>query len=137
MWAAWAVQMNGLGWRCACRGRLDCGFEFGDAVEDAAADGVLGDQAEEALDLIDPGRRSRREVDVEARVALEPGFDRGVLVGGVVVDDQVQIERLGRFAIDGAQICRLPVTMPGHAFADDPPVATSSAANKVVVPWRL
>jgi hypothetical protein len=31
---------------------LDSGFEFGHASEDAAADVVLGDQAEEALDLV-------------------------------------------------------------------------------------
>jgi hypothetical protein len=42
-----------------CDGR----FEIGDAVKDAAADGILSDQAEEALDQIDPGRRSRREVN--------------------------------------------------------------------------
>src|SRR5215831_4992919 len=30
------------------------------------------DQAEEALDQIDPGRRSRREVEMEARMAFEP-----------------------------------------------------------------
>src|SRR5271165_6507203 len=60
------------------------------------------------------------EVGVEAGVALEPGLDLGVLVGGVVVDDQVQIERFGRVAIDGAQEAQeLPMTMPRHAFADD------------------
>ena len=46
---------------------FDGGLEFGDAVEHAAADGVFGDQAEEALDEIDPGGGSRGEVEVEAR----------------------------------------------------------------------
>ena len=74
---------------------FDCGLEFGDAAEHAAADGVAGDQAEEAFDLIDPGGRCRGEVEVEARMALEPGCDLGVLVACVVVDDEMQIEQNG------------------------------------------
>jgi hypothetical protein len=65
---------------------FDCGLEFGDAAEDAAADGVAGDQTEESFDQIDPGSRCRGEVEVEAGVALEPSIDLGVLVGCVVVD---------------------------------------------------
>ena len=33
---------------------FDGGLEFGDAAKHAAADGVLGDQAEEAFDQVDP-----------------------------------------------------------------------------------
>ena len=33
---------------------IDTLFEFGDTVEDTASDGVLGDETEEALDLIEP-----------------------------------------------------------------------------------
>ena len=33
---------------------LDGGFEFGDALEDTAANAVLGDPAKETLDLIEP-----------------------------------------------------------------------------------
>ena len=47
---------------------LDSGFKFGDAPEHAAADAVPGNEAKEALDLVDPGRGGRREVHVEARV---------------------------------------------------------------------
>ena len=36
----------------------DGGFEFGDAVEDAAADALVGDLGEEALDQVEP--RARR-----------------------------------------------------------------------------
>ncbi len=43
---------------------FDRGLEFGHAVEHAAADGVFSDQAEEALDEIDPGGGSRREMEV-------------------------------------------------------------------------
>ena len=37
---------------------------------DAAADQLVGQQAEPALDLVHPRRAGRGEVDVEARVAL-------------------------------------------------------------------
>ena len=74
---------------------FDRGLEFSDAAEDTAADGVVGDQAEEAFAQVDPGGRCRGEVEAEARVALEPSPDLGVLVGGVVVDDQIQIEPFG------------------------------------------
>ena len=79
---------------------FDCRLEFSDAAEDAAADGVAGDQAEEAFDQIDPGGRGRGEVEVEAGVALEPSLDLGVLVRRVVVDDEMPIERFGGVAVD-------------------------------------
>ena len=78
---------------------FDGGFEFGHAVEHTAADGVSGDQAEEAFDQVDPGGRGGREMEVEAGMAFEPGLDLGVLVGGVIVDNQVQIERFGGVAV--------------------------------------
>jgi hypothetical protein len=40
------------------------------------------------LDLIEPGGRGRCEVKMDALVTSQPSLDRGVLVGGVVVDDQ-------------------------------------------------
>ncbi len=46
----------------------------------AAADVVLRQRGEPALDLVEPGRRGGGEVDVESRVAREPGLDRGRLV---------------------------------------------------------
>ena len=98
---------------------FDGGVEFGDAVEDAASNGVVGDQAEEPFDEIDPGGRCRGEVKVKAGVALEPGPDLGVLVGRVVVDDQMQIEQFRGVAVDGAQKAqKLLMAMAAHAFAD-------------------
>src|SRR6185312_13138317 len=41
------------------------------------------------------------EVQVEPRVAQEPLFDLGGLVGGVVVADQVQVQRRGHRFIEG------------------------------------
>ena len=63
----------------------------------AAPDVVLSQRGEPALDLIEPRRRSRREVDVEPRVACEPGSDRRGLVRPVVVHHEVDVQ-LGRDA---------------------------------------
>ena len=44
---------------------------------------------EEGLDRVQPGARGRGEVEDEARMAGEPAQHLGVLVGGVVVEDDV------------------------------------------------
>ena len=41
-----------------------------------------------------------REVRLEARVAGEPGLDLRMLMSGIVVLDQMDVEFLGRFAVD-------------------------------------
>jgi hypothetical protein len=41
-------------------------------VEDAAADGFVGELAEEAFDEVQPRARGRGEVQVEARVLCQP-----------------------------------------------------------------
>ena len=49
----------------------------------------------------------------------QPSFDCGMLVGGVVVSDQVQVEAVGRAAVDEPQEFEpFLVTMALHAFAD-------------------
>jgi len=83
--------------------RVDRSGEVRDAVEDAASDRFVGQFAEPALDEVEPGARGRDEVEVEARVTLEPRVDVGVLVGAVVVDDQVQLAVAGELAVEVAQ----------------------------------
>ena len=82
---------------------LDSRLQFGDALEHTAANAVLGNQAEKAFDLIDPRGGGRGEVHVKARMPFEPGLNLGVLVGGVVVGDQVHGEVLRCLSIDAAQ----------------------------------
>jgi len=53
----------------------DIGFELIDAAMDAALDLLVGEQREPAFDLVEPGGAGRREVEVVARLAGEPGFD--------------------------------------------------------------
>ncbi len=74
---------------------VDFSHQFLDAGERAAADGLLGDEAEPALDLVQPRGVGRCVMDMVAWPFGEPRLDLGVLVGGVVVDDEMDIQ-LGR-----------------------------------------
>jgi len=79
-----------------------------------------GELSEPALDLIDPRRRSRREVDMIMRPPGEPRLDLGGFVGGIVIHDDMDIEPFGDVSIDlfeEVQELSRPVTLV--AFADD------------------
>ena len=67
----------------------------------------------------------------------EPSSDLGMLVGGIVVGDEMDVERFGDVGIDVAEEGKeLLGTMALFALGQDVPVAMSRAANRVVVPWR-
>src|SRR6185312_147012 len=55
----------------------DVVFQGLDGGVDAAADQLVGEQAEPSFDLVHPGRAGRGEVDVEAGPAGQPGPDLG------------------------------------------------------------
>ena len=65
----------------------DVGLELIYAAMDTALDLLIGEQREPAFDLVEPGGAGRREVEVIAPVAGEPGFDLRMLVGRIVVGD--------------------------------------------------
>jgi hypothetical protein len=74
---------------------------------------------------------------VEAGVAQQPVMDLGGLVRGVVVQDQMQVQVFGHRGVDELEEaeeflgrCR----RYGWAITD--PLATSKAANRLVVPLR-
>jgi len=69
-----------------------------DTGERAAADGLVGDQREEALDLVEPRTVGRDEMHVPARSRRQPRLDLGVAVGGVVVGNAVDVQ-LGRHGL--------------------------------------
>jgi hypothetical protein len=75
-------------------------------------------------------------VQLHARMAAQPGLDSLVLVAGVVVHDQVQLAaRIGAGdRLEEGQ--ELRVAVPLKAAVSDLAVATSRAANSVVVPCR-
>lgn len=86
----------------------------------------------------EPGSRGRREVQMEARMLLEPALDGRRLMGGVVVDDQVEVES-GRGPmidqLEKAQELSMPVG--GMHVPITLPSSMLRAANRVVVPLRL
>src|SRR5439155_2318109 len=67
-------------------------LEIGNAFVDAAAEQLGCELGEPALDEVEPAGAFGHEVEDEARVAEQPAPDRRGLVGGVVVEDQVQLE---------------------------------------------
>lgn len=77
--------------------------QFLDVGERAAADGLLRDQPEPALNLMDSGGVGGGVVHVVAGPASQPGVDPGMLVGGVVVDNEMDVERRGHVGVDAAQ----------------------------------
>jgi hypothetical protein len=86
----------------------------------AAADLIIGEQAEEALDLIDPGCRGGGEVDVPARSFGEPVANELGFVGSGVVDDEMDIEVAGDICLDGVEkLAKLQRPMTAEAPADD------------------
>ena len=117
---------------------VDGGLEVDDGVEDAAPEPPLGELGEEAFDGIQPGAGCRHEVEGPAGMAVEPCADLRVLVGGVVVEDGVDVAVGRHRALDGVEEAdELLVAMPGHVRPMTVPSSTLSAANSVVVPWRL
>ena len=137
--AAEAVQTKGLGSALWCsRYCWMAASSSATLLNTPRADAVLGDQAEEALDLVEPGSRGRGEVHMEARMALQPGLDLGMLVGGVVVGDQVHVEVLRRLGIDPAQELEpFLMAMARHALADHLAGGDVERGEQGVVPWRL
>ena len=71
---------------------VDLCDEVLDAFEGASADGLLGNESKPSFNLIEPGGVSRRVVDMEAGPCSHPKAHLGMLVGGVVIDDQMDIE---------------------------------------------
>ena len=82
---------------------LQARFEVGDGVEDAAADPLLRQRAEEALDQVQPRGARRDEVEVHTLRAPGPLPDLAVLVGRVVVEDDVDLLVLRHLPLDLAE----------------------------------
>ena len=91
-------------------------FQFGHATEDAVANAILGDVVERAFDHIQPRTVGGCEMDVKAPMSLQPLQDVGMLVRGVVADDQMQVQVRRRLGID---LLQKPDPMLWQAFRDD------------------
>ena len=96
-------------------------LELGDGREGAAADSLLRDEVEPDLDLVEPGSVGGGEVEMVAGPVGQPAFDAGMLVGGVVVDDEVDIEVRGHVGVNVFQEAQeLLVAMTRPALGEDP-----------------
>ena len=101
---------------------VDGGLELVDAGVAAAADALCGDLGGEAFDQVHPGRAGWREMQLEAWVPLKPGLHLGRLVGGVVVEHQMNVTRFLHGQIDVAQKAEeLLCAVTWQAFPDDQP----------------
>jgi hypothetical protein len=68
---------------------------------------------------VQPRARRRREVQFEPRVLLEPGLDIGVVVGGVVVEDQMDLKAFwGPRDHRPQELQELGVAVTGKALTD-------------------
>ena len=81
---------------------LDLRHQRFDAGERSAPNRLLGDDAKPALDLVELRGIGWCVVAVVARAPGQPGFDLGMLLGGVVVDDEMDIELRPHIGIEMA-----------------------------------
>jgi len=93
MRSAQAVQVNGFGVLVSEINVVVNGlYEFSHAVNGQASDLPCGDLAEEPFDEIQSRGGGGEEVEVDATLAFQPVLHLGVLVGGVVVQDEVEFQ---------------------------------------------
>jgi hypothetical protein len=104
--------------------------------EGCAVQGLAFQDREPDCDLVEPGGPRRREVEMHVRMTLEPAVVLG-LVGIEVVEDDMD----GRVRMSGdVSFMKSRNSTRRRRFlcaAVTLPVATSKAANSVVVPLRL
>lgn len=79
---------------------VDCDGQFMHASKDPTLKAIGGQAAEESFDHVEPGGRRRGEMHVEARMFFELRAHYRMLVGGVVVADQMQLLFFGCQADD-------------------------------------
>ena len=112
----WRSLERGLGIVVSRHELLDLCDQLLDAGEAAAPDRLLVDQSKPSLHLVRPGGVSGRVVHVESGPLRQPSLDLGVLVGAIVIDDQVRRQILGHLLVDPPQEAQeLLVPVPGPA----------------------
>src|SRR5215208_4559467 len=99
---------------------LECGDEFWQTMKDAASQAFDREVSEEALHHIEPRGAGRSEMQIEAWMLGQPCFDLGVLMGRVVIQDQMQLSIWLRLPVDKLEKLQ-PFLVPVSrlALADD------------------
>jgi len=77
--------------------------EFFEVAENRTAEPILGEVTKEPFHHIEPRGAGGSEVQMKARVARQPALHFGVLMGGVVIADQVQLPVGGDGLVDQAE----------------------------------
>ena len=99
---------------------IDFFDEVGGGIERATTDSALSDESEETFDLVEPGGIGGREVNMPTRTTGEPSPDLEMLMSGVVVDDEMDIELSRHIGLDVPQEGEeFLMTMAGFALGDD------------------
>ena len=99
---------------------VDRFLEVVDAGVAATADALCGDLGEEALDEVHSGRAGGGEVQLETGMLFQPDLHLGRLVGGVVIENQVDVARFLHAPVDATQQAQeLFGTVTRHAFPDN------------------
>ena len=94
--------------------------ELGDAVDGQPFELPFVEFTEEAFHEIGPRGAGGDEVEVDAGIFGQPVPDFFVLVRGVIVEDDVDLEIGIDAAFDGLdELQELLMPVPGHAFMDD------------------
>lgn len=108
-----------------------------DVPVDSAPHLLARQQGEPAFHLIEPGRAGRGEVHAEPGMGQQPLLDRGRLVGGALVADQMDVEMVGDLLVQlGQELLELHRAVLAVERAMTSPVAAFRAANRVVTPPR-
>jgi len=104
-----AVQTEGFGIVVGLpQEAVDGSLEASDAFEDAAFELPPGQPGEEAFDRIESGGGGRSEVEIETLESPAPSADLGMLVRGVIVDDQMHLALGWSFAADPVEEAMSP-----------------------------
>lgn len=82
---------------------VDVGFQFRGGTVYAALQLLSRQLREPPPDLIDPGCRCWREVNMPVWAAREPGLDPRRLVGRIVVHHQMHVRSIGHFSVNPLQ----------------------------------
>ncbi len=77
--------------------------QCGHILEGPSPDPFLGEVSEPSLHHVQPGTGRRNKVQVNPRMATEPGVHAGMFVRAIIVDDKMQIQVAGGVAIDFLQ----------------------------------
>jgi len=89
-------------------------------LKDPATKAVYCEIAEEAFDHVKPRSTCRSKVGLESRVTFEPGFDLFVLMGGVIVTNDMDVFSVRNIAADQVEKANpFLVAVLFHAGADD------------------